>query len=346
MKPIGSHLHWVAPPTLEKRLEVLAAIKMLAVPVADEQQRRRTVADETAIALEKLRRECIALEQAWHEARHEAAMIFAQSRARQRTRAERARTEALLKRGYDGYDPNEPRVPKHHAGGGEWTRSTVAAADTISVRPGEPLPVPIPHEPDRPYRFAADDRQSDSNQPPPSGFTPPPNLPPPSGPSWAVAVGTAVGAFIGGTVGAVIGGGIGAGVGTVVPGVGTIVVGTGGAIEGAAEGTALGAAAGHAWDQLNVLMSSGSSSGASITPRPDVSPQGGGRGGEDVKNLTGPPNSAIPGFGGRIYITNDRGQVVLDVTQDRAKVVVPGSGYRGKRSPTPTELDLLNKTRP
>ena len=53
----------------------------------------------------------------------------------------------------------------------------------------------------------------------------------------------------------------------------------------------------------------------------------GGRGGSRVKNLAGPPNSVIRGSQGRIYITNDRGQVVWDVTAARAKKVQPGEGF-------------------
>jgi len=84
-----------------------------------------------------------------------------------------------------------------------------------------------------------------------------------------------------------------------------------------------------------------------VTPRPDVAPQAGGRSGQNVKDLTGPPNSAIPSASGdRIYITNDKGQVILDVTRDRAKEVSPGRGFGGERPPTPQELDLMNKVFP
>lgn len=60
-------------------------------------------------------------------------------------------TDPLRKRGYDGYDPNEPRIPKHHTGGGERTRDSVAAADNAGVRPGEPLPIPIFQGWDKPH---------------------------------------------------------------------------------------------------------------------------------------------------------------------------------------------------
>jgi RHS repeat-associated protein len=90
----------------------------------------------------------------------------------------------------------------------------------------------------------------------------------------------------------------------------------------------------------------GGSSGdeGGITPRPDVAPQAGGRAGENVKNLTGPPNSAIPSVSGdRIWITNEKGEVILDIQSGRAKSVVPGQGFAGERPPTSQELELLKK---
>jgi hypothetical protein len=56
----------------------------------------------------------------------------------------------LCKLGQDGYDPDEPRIPKHHTGGGEWTSSSVAAADNTNDRPYNPLPIPIPEVRDEP----------------------------------------------------------------------------------------------------------------------------------------------------------------------------------------------------
>jgi hypothetical protein len=225
MNEIRSHLVMAAPPTLEKRMEVMRAIETLAARDIDERQRRRTAADETAIALGKLHRDCEALDQAWHEACREAAKIFAQSRARRRANAQRHRaaTDALLKRGEDGYDADEPRIPKHHAGGGEWTGNTVAAADDADIRRGEPPAIPPPN---------------------------PPN-PPPSSPGRAAAIG----AFVGGTTGAIIGGVIGAGGGTVVaPGVGTIGGGIVGAVEGATDGAALGTVIGAAIGGLGTIL--------------------------------------------------------------------------------------------
>jgi hypothetical protein len=64
-----------------------------------------------------------------------------------------------------------------------------------------------------------------------------------------------------------------------------------------------------------------------------------------VPGLTGPPNSALPGAPGRIYITDGNGNVVVDVTEERAKDITPGRGAGPKRDPTPQELDLLEKMR-
>jgi hypothetical protein len=78
------------------------------------------------------------------------------------------------------------------------------------------------------------------------------------------------------------------------------------------------------------------------TIRNDVALSGG-RSGQDVKNLKGPPNSAVRGANGRVYVTNDKGEVIFDITKDRVKPVRPGQGFGPKRPPTPEELDLINK---
>ena len=81
-----------------------------------------------------------------------------------------------------------------------------------------------------------------------------------------------------------------------------------------------------------------------ITPRPDLPPLSGGRSGQNVSGLTGPPYSAIPATGeGRIYVTDENGNVVADITRGRTKPVVPGQGFGPKREPTPGEIDLLDK---
>jgi RHS repeat-associated protein len=76
--------------------------------------------------------------------------------------------------------------------------------------------------------------------------------------------------------------------------------------------------------------------------RPDVKVSGG-RSGQNVKTTTGPPNSIIRGSGGRIYRTNDKGQIIADITKDRVKPVEPGGGFGQKRPPTQEELGWLDK---
>ncbi len=78
------------------------------------------------------------------------------------------------------------------------------------------------------------------------------------------------------------------------------------------------------------------------TVRPDVVLSGG-RSGQLVKSLTGPPSSVVRGGGRRIFITNKQGQVVLDITKARVKPVTPGQGFGPKRPPTSEELELLNQ---
>jgi hypothetical protein len=134
MNPIRPQRLMVTPPTLEKRLDVVRAIAALVAQGEDEgMRRRRTEITATRNDLEKLRRDCEALEQAVHDAHRETAQILLRSCARRCASAQRAATETLRKR---GYDPDEPRIPKHHTGGGEWTRDSVAAADNVNVRPG------------------------------------------------------------------------------------------------------------------------------------------------------------------------------------------------------------------
>ena len=49
------------------------------------------------------------------------------------------------------------------------------------------------------------------------------------------------------------------------------------------------------------------------------------------------------GGGERVFVTNEKGQVILDITKNRVKPVTPGQGFRPKRAPTSEELDLLQK---
>jgi len=78
------------------------------------------------------------------------------------------------------------------------------------------------------------------------------------------------------------------------------------------------------------------------TIRPDVTLSGG-RSGERVKDLEGPPNSIVKGGGERAFETDDTGRVIKDITRDRVKPVTPGQGFGPKRAPTPKELEALDK---
>jgi predicted oxidoreductase (fatty acid repression mutant protein) len=69
----------------------------------------------------------------------------------------------------------------------------------------------------------------------------------------------------------------------------------------------------------------------------------GGRSGQLVKTLTGPANSVVKGGQGRIFITDDAGKVIWDVTKDRAKSVIPGQGFGPKVTPTQEQLNLLKQ---
>jgi RHS repeat-associated protein len=75
---------------------------------------------------------------------------------------------------------------------------------------------------------------------------------------------------------------------------------------------------------------------------------GAGRSGKNVKHFVGPPNSVVRGASdGRIFVTDDQGRVILDITKDRAKPVVPGRGFESgsgrKLTPTPTQLRWIKE---
>ena len=76
--------------------------------------------------------------------------------------------------------------------------------------------------------------------------------------------------------------------------------------------------------------------------RPDVVLSGG-RSGELAKTLVGPPSSIVRGGGARAFVTDAEGRVVLDITANRVKPVVPGEGFGPKRAPTQQELGWLAK---
>jgi len=84
------------------------------------------------------------------------------------------------------------------------------------------------------------------------------------------------------------------------------------------------------------------SPGVLIRLRPDISLSSAGRSGENVKFLSGPSNSAVKSAGqGRVFVTNGKGEVILDITAQRVKPVTPRSGFGDKRLPTPQERQLL-----
>jgi YD repeat-containing protein len=84
--------------------------------------------------------------------------------------------------------------------------------------------------------------------------------------------------------------------------------------------------------------------GAAKSPsvRTDITLSGG-RSGQNVKNLMAPENSIVRGTGGRVYVTNDKGQVILDITVERVKPVEPGKGFGPKRPPTIEELRWIER---
>jgi RHS repeat-associated protein len=159
----------------------------------------------------------------------------------------------------------------------------------------------------------------------------------------------ACGAQFGCTAGGLLTGGAGGGMASLFfcGGLCAPIMMAGGAFVGGTIGLVADAAAGvSAWLGASVSNNAeGGSEDKDITPRPDYPAQSGGRSGQNVPNLTGPPNSAIPGQGGRIYITDEDGNVVVDVTPDRAKPVIPGEGFGPKRPLTGQEQDLLDKMR-
>ncbi len=70
---------------------------------------------------------------------------------------------------------------------------------------------------------------------------------------------------------------------------------------------------------------------------------GAGRSGAAVKNFVGPPNSVVRGASpGRVFVTDDQGRVIFDITRDRVKPVVPGQGFVSGdgRKLVPTEAQL------
>ncbi len=93
---------------------------------------------------------------------------------------------------------------------------------------------------------------------------------------------------------------------------------------------------------------------ATNTPKPPVGPAvdeafqfpGAGRSGAAVKNFVGPPNAVVKGASpGRVFMTDGQGRVILDITADRVKPVVPGQGFVAgdgrKLAPTTEQLGWI-----
>ena len=75
---------------------------------------------------------------------------------------------------------------------------------------------------------------------------------------------------------------------------------------------------------------------------------GAGRSGAGVKNFVGPPNTIARGASpGRVFVTDDQGRVIFDITRDRVKPVVPGQGFISgdgrKLAPTPEQLAWIDE---
>lgn len=80
--------------------------------------------------------------------------------------------------------------------------------------------------------------------------------------------------------------------------------------------------------------------GKKLKVRPDVILKGG-RSGQNVKNAVSEANSVIKGSNGRVFVTDQNGKVILDITKDRVKEVVSGRGFGPKRPPTAEEIQLI-----
>lgn len=84
--------------------------------------------------------------------------------------------------------------------------------------------------------------------------------------------------------------------------------------------------------------------GGDVVPRPDWPALRGGRSGQQVPSLTAPPGSAVrAATPGRVFVPDEQGRVVLDLTRERAKEVLPGRGFSAKRQPTAREHMLMDK---
>jgi hypothetical protein len=87
----------------------------------------------------------------------------------------------------------------------------------------------------------------------------------------------------------------------------------------------------------------GANSVDSLLVNKDFQFPGAGRSGAGVKDFVGPPSAIVRGAApGRIYVTDGNGRVILDVTKDRVKTVIPGQGFEkgDKRKIVPSRKQL------
>lgn len=80
--------------------------------------------------------------------------------------------------------------------------------------------------------------------------------------------------------------------------------------------------------------------GKKLNVRPDVVVSGG-RTGSKLQNVITEANSIIKGARGRVYVTDQNGKVILDISKDRVKEVIQGQGFGPKRPPTAEEIQLI-----
>ena len=87
------------------------------------------------------------------------------------------------------------------------------------------------------------------------------------------------------------------------------------------------------------------------TYRRDVTLSGG-RPGNEVIGLVGPPNSYVLGGGDRVFETNAEGKVIRDITPQRYNVRSQNTDPQGfvhefmdktHRKPTPQDMEILRK---
>jgi hypothetical protein len=153
MIPFKSPLLLTVPPTLEKRLEALAALPTLLAQDEELVRQRRAAIAAVRRDIEELRREVAAIRP----------RLVAQVRSD---------VLRMLK-----YNPDEPRVPAGQSGGGQWTKDgeSIAGPHVAQLFPTPPLF-------EQPPLFFA--------RPPFAEFPKDPKLPPGPGYEWRGAPGS------------------------------------------------------------------------------------------------------------------------------------------------------------